>query len=163
MKKFTTNEKVAVGVSLVVAGIMFVFLAPNLIGNIFMGKNNQASLEESRPTDTSKLLKIQDTEIGAGVEARAGDMVSVKYTGKLLDGSVFDSSDAHGGEPIKFKLGSEQVIKGWDIGLLGMKVGGKRALLIAPELGYGERAIGPIPANSTLYFEVELVGVNLAE
>jgi FKBP-type peptidyl-prolyl cis-trans isomerase len=164
MKTLTQNEKIAVAVAIVAALAIFVLFAPNVIGSLFVANSNQGTL--SAPvvsTDTSKSLKVQDVVVGTGAEAQTGDAVQVKYIGKLMDGSVFDSTDAHGGKPIEFKLGVGQVIKGWDLGLVGMKVGGKRALLIAPELGYGAQVVGPIPANSTLYFEVELVGVNSAQ
>jgi FKBP-type peptidyl-prolyl cis-trans isomerase len=85
-------------------------------------------------------------------------MVSAHYVGTLANGTKFDSS-LDRGQPFEFSLGAGQVIKGWDIGIAGMKVGGVRKLVISPELGYGQQAIGPIPAGSTLTFEVQLVGV----
>lgn len=95
--------------------------------------------------------------------AKAGDVVSVNYTGKLVDGTVFDSNvDAQFGhvEAFIFPLGVGQVIAGWDEGIVGMKVGEKKTLTIAPEKGYGENAVGPIPANSTLVFDIELLAIN---
>ncbi len=104
-------------------------------------------------------LKIEDLNIGTGDEAVSGKQVSVHYTGTLTDGSKFDSS-LDRGQPFDFLLGAGQVIKGWDEGFAGMKVGGKRRLTVPPEMGYGERGFPPvIPANSTLIFEVELLGV----
>ncbi|MCK6551750.1 FKBP-type peptidyl-prolyl cis-trans isomerase [Myxococcota bacterium] len=104
-------------------------------------------------------MKIVDHEIGTGAEAKAGHTVSVHYTGTLINGSKFDSS-VDRGEPFVFKLGAGMVIKGWDQGIAGMKVGGKRRLEIEPALGYGARGFPPvIPANATLIFEVELLGV----
>lgn len=105
-------------------------------------------------------LKIQDIVIGPGREAKAGNVVAAHYTGTLENGTKFDSSYDRG-EPFAFILGSGQVIKGWDMGIEGMKIGGKRKFIIPPELAYGDRELGNglIPANSTLYFEVELLAV----
>ena len=95
---------------------------------------------------------------GAGDVAKAGDMVSVHYTGTLTNGSKFDSSRDRG-QPFSFPLGAGQVIKGWDEGVAGMKVGGQRKLIIPPTLGYGSQDMGVIPPNSTLNFDVELLSV----
>jgi FKBP-type peptidyl-prolyl cis-trans isomerase len=113
-----------------------------------------------KPTTTASGLKIYELKKGTGTVAKSGDQVKVHYTGWLTDGKKFDSS-VDRGEPIAFKLGAGQVIKGWDEGVAGMKVGQKRQLQIPPELGYGERgAGGVIPPNATLVFDVELVSVN---
>ena len=105
-------------------------------------------------------LIIEDIIIGEGEEAKDFNKVIVNYTGKLEDGSIFDSSLKPGRSPFTFTLGSGSVIKGWDLGVKGMKVGGKRKLTIPPELGYGSRgAGGVIPPNATLIFEVELIEV----
>jgi FKBP-type peptidyl-prolyl cis-trans isomerase FkpA len=104
-------------------------------------------------------LKYTDDKVGTGAEAQAGKTVTVHYTGWLLDGTKFDSSRDRN-QPFLFPLGGGQVIKGWDEGVAGMKIGGKRTLIIPPELGYGARgAGGVIPPNSTLKFEVELLDV----
>ena len=103
-------------------------------------------------------LKITDTAVGTGAEAVAGKKVMVHYTGTLDDGTKFDSS-LDRGTPFSFTLGAGQVIKGWDQGVLGMKIGGKRTLVIPSELGYGASGMGPIPANATLHFDVELLKV----
>ena len=104
-------------------------------------------------------LKIEDLEVGTGDEATAGRTVVVHYTGWLLDGTKFDSS-VDRGTPFEFRLGAGQVISGWDQGVEGMRVGGKRRLTIPPELAYGDRgAAGVIPPGATLVFEVELLEV----
>jgi peptidyl-prolyl cis-trans isomerase A (cyclophilin A) len=108
---------------------------------------------------TQSGLEYIEVEAGTGVQAEAGKTVSVHYTGKFQDGRVFDSSIPRG-EPINFKLGAGQVIKGWDEGIALMKVGGKAQLIIPSQLAYGDRgAGGVIPPNSTLVFDVELVAV----
>ena len=96
--------------------------------------------------------------MGTGTEAMAGDSVTVEYVGELTDGTVFDSTQSHG-QPFTFPLGKGQVIAGWDEGVLGMKVGGERVLVIPASLGYGAQAVGPIPANSTLVFDIKLDSV----
>lgn len=104
-------------------------------------------------------LQIEDLKVGTGAEAKAGQNVSVHYVGTLTNGSKFDSSRDRG-SPFEFRLGAGQVIKGWDQGVAGMKVGGLRKLTIPPDMGYGARGFPPvIPGNSTLVFEVELLGV----
>ena len=105
------------------------------------------------------MLQIEDQLVGNGPAAESGQTVSVHYTGTLPDGSKFDSS-LDRGRPFDFPLGGGRVIKGWEQGVLGMKVGGKRKLIIPPDLGYGPRGFPPvIPANATLHFEIELLGV----
>jgi peptidylprolyl isomerase len=113
---------------------------------------------ELKSITTPSGLKIEDIKVGSGAEAKPGNAISAHYTGTLVNGIKFDSS-LDRGEPLSFTLGVGQVIKGWDEGIAGMKVGGKRKLIIPPELAYGSRAIGSIPPNSTLIFEVELLGV----
>ena len=116
-------------------------------------------LEASTPTVTASGLGITDLAIGDGDEAISGKKVTVNYRGMLENGKEFDSSYGRG--PFSFSLGAGQVIKGWDEGVAGMKVGGKRKLTIPPDLGYGSRgAGGVIPPNATLIFEVELLEVN---
>lgn len=111
--------------------------------------------EEKLPTE----LVITDVVVGSGQEATPGSIVTVNYVGALPDGTVFDASANHG-QPFSFPLGAGQVIQGWDQGVAGMKVGGKRRLVIPPNLAYGNQAVGGvIPANATLLFEVELVSV----
>ncbi len=112
--------------------------------------------EESPTGPTS--LAVEDLVAGTGATAVAGDTVTVHYVGTLLNGTKFDSSyDA--GRPFTFKIGAGQVIAGWDQGVPGMKVGGKRRLTIPPSLGYGSQAVGPIPANSILRFDIDLLSI----
>jgi FKBP-type peptidyl-prolyl cis-trans isomerase len=120
---------------------------------------SQDSTQSADQIPTSDQLETKDTVVGTGATATAGQQVTVNYTGKLLDGTTFDSSLNPGRTPFTFTLGAGQVIAGWDQGVAGMKVGGTRILVIPPALGYGAQAVGSIPANSTLIFQVELLSV----
>ena len=102
-------------------------------------------------------LIIEDLKVGEGSEVVKYNIVTVNYTGWLTDGTKFDSSLNPGRSPFRFTVGGGQVIKGWDEGLLGMKVGGKRKLTIPPSMGYGNQDMGVIPSNSTLIFEIDLL------
>ncbi|MFN0122194.1 MAG: FKBP-type peptidyl-prolyl cis-trans isomerase [Blastocatellia bacterium] len=112
----------------------------------------------SQEITTDSGLKYIDIVVGTGPSPTPGETTVVHYTGTLTDGTKFDSS-VDRGQPFSFPIGMGRVIKGWDEGVMSMKVGGKRKLTIPPQLGYGARANGPIPANATLIFEVELLGV----
>lgn len=113
---------------------------------------------QTNKTTMENGLQIEDTKVGEGTEVKAGNTVTVHYTGTLTNGVKFDSS-LDRGTPFSFTIGQGQVIQGWEQGLLGMKVGGKRKLTIPASLGYGSQTIGGIPANSTLMFEIELLDV----
>ena len=134
-------------------------LALAVVAAVTAGPANAAN----QPVELPDGLKYTDTTVGTGATATAGHQVSVHYTGWLWQGgqkgAKFDSS-ADRGQPLNFSLGTGQVIKGWDEGVAGMKVGGKRTLIIPPDLAYGSRgAGGVIPPNATLMFDVELLGV----
>src|SRR3954471_19230331 len=141
-----------------VAALVFVSLTAPPVASIAAAQGAPGKMSEL-PSG----LKYTDTTVGTGAAATAGHKVTVHYTGWLYNngekGKKFDSS-VDRGEPFSFGLGAQQVIKGWDEGVAGMKVGGKRTLVIPPELGYGARgAGGAIPPNATLMFDVELLGV----
>jgi FKBP-type peptidyl-prolyl cis-trans isomerase FkpA len=136
-----------------------------LVYTTSQNKQSENNLSAAGLPDTSNLtttdtgLQYKDTSVGSGAEAKAGDTVSVHYTGWLTDGTKFDSS-VDRGQPFSFQLGAGRVIAGWDEGVAGMKVGGKRILVIPSNLGYGTSgAGGVIPPNATLIFEVELLDV----
>ena len=125
----------------------------------------QKPAEPTPPPAPQGKLEIKDIVVGKGEEAKDGDKVNVHYVGTLMDGKEFDASKKHGDNPFSFELGKGRVIKGWDEGVKGMKIGGKRQLTIPPHLAYGERGTpgGPIPPNATLKFEVELVSIGDAK
>ena len=123
-----------------------------LVFLVLIGCNNEEVIMENG-------LIIKDKLVGEGSVASKYSIVTVHYIGRLENGKTFDSSKQIGKEPIRFTLGAGQVIKGWDQGIIGMKVGGQRKLIIPPNLGYGDQDMGVIPPNSTLIFNVELIEV----
>ncbi|HVU06259.1 MAG TPA: FKBP-type peptidyl-prolyl cis-trans isomerase [Candidatus Paceibacterota bacterium] len=164
------REWIAVGVALVAATALFF---GGQIWSLFSGvaplqdQNGSQYASQAAATanattmqniSTTKGLEIYDEQVGSGATATAGKTITAHYVGTLTNGTKFDSS-VDRGQPFTFTLGAGQVIQGWDMGIQGMKVGGVRRLVIAPELAYGNRAIGPIPAGSTLIFEVQLLDV----
>ena len=128
---------------------------------LFSADNSAPTKVTGAPTKTPTGLEYWDLKVGSGTTAVKGKSVSVHYTGWLTSGKKFDSS-VDRNQPFGFTLGAGQVIPGWDQGVAGMKVGGKRQLRIPADLGYGARGTpgGPIPPNATLIFDVELLGVN---
>lgn len=157
---YMSNKKLQTGIAVAVSLItVFIFF-----GNSQFPSDAASTqvFDETQPAAVGALaaqggLVVQDEMVGAGDVARAGQVITVNYTGKLQNGMVFDSSI--GRSPFQFTLGAGEVIPGWDMGIQGMRVGGKRLLIVPASLAYGERAYGPIPANSTLIFEVTLLDV----
>lgn len=148
-----------VAIMAIIIGVMF-FGSKKMNDDTTTSQNTQntsSSAPRANATTTASGLKITDTTVGTGTEVKVGDTVTVKYTGTLADGTVFDSTAKQGGNPVSFPL--RNVIKGWQEGIPGMKVGGKRTLVIPPDLAYGNQAVGGIPTGSTLTFEIELLDV----
>ncbi len=148
----------SVGIVVIIIGIL-VLVSKSV--KVETPMDNSTPAPTSTPTATTvSQLKIEDEKVGTGAEAVAHKKVTVNYTGTLTDGTKFDSSLNPGRTPFSFNLGAGEVIKGWDQGVAGMKIGGKRKLIIPSELGYGAAGAPPaIPANATLVFEVELLKV----
>ena len=143
--------------------ILLASLAFTLTGcttnNSSVAGTSTENMNTSNPSPTTKEeLKIETLAEGSGSVTKNGDKITVNYLGKLQDGTQFDSSYDRG-TPFTFTLGTGSVITGWDVGLLGMKVGEKRKLTIPSDLGYGDDGYGPIPGKATLIFEVELLSV----
>ncbi len=154
MQKLNVNQWIAVAAGVLVVAF---FLFGGTIMNLFNPVTEQAVNTDASQTG----VKTVDVVQGQGAIAAVGDTVTVNYVGTLSSGKVFDSSIDRK-QPFTFQLGVGQVIRGWDEGVVGMRVGGKRTLTIAPDFGYGGQAVGPIPANSTLIFDVELLNVKSA-
>ena len=134
-------------------------LISNVNAAVQADNSDQTVLDNNQETKMTDKLVITDEKVGDGVGATAGKLVTVHYTGRLTNGTKFDSS-VDRNQPFRFMLGVGQVIKGWDDGVQGMKIGGKRKLVIPANMAYGERgAGGSIPPNSVLEFDVELLSV----
>lgn len=130
----------------------------NVVNAPIMEKNIEQKNNKSNENKNMQ-LEIKTTQEGTGErQVKNGDTISVHYTGRLLDGTKFDSS-LDRGVPFEFTVGAGMVIQGWEHGFIGAKVGEKRTLIIPAELGYGSRPSGPIPANSTLVFDIELISI----
>lgn len=151
---------IILGIVIIILVVGFYFLFPKNNSDKKIENNNM----QKNQTSNTKSFQIQGMKVeilkeGSGLEAKTGDNVFVHYVGTLESGVKFDSSIDRG-VPFDFVLGQNRVIQGWELGVLGMKIGEKRKLTIPPELGYGANAIGNIiPANSTLVFEVELLEI----
>jgi len=117
-----------------------------------------AYVEAADSKGNIKNMVVDDVKIGTGDAVEEGDTVAVHYVGTLQNGQEFDNSKKRG-EPFEFKVGKGMVIEGWEKGVIGMKVGGQRVLVIPPEMAYGEKGIGPIPGGATLVFSIELVEI----
>lgn len=150
MRHLNKNQWVAVSASFALLAYLL-FASP--IMNLF---NPPADNSEAQTLQTG--IVIEDIEGGEGLVAESGDTLTVHYVGTLSDGRVFDSS-LDRNIPFSFTLGTGEVIRGWDDGFSGMRVGGKRRLIVAPDYGYGPLGVGTIPPNSTLIFEVELLNI----
>jgi FKBP-type peptidyl-prolyl cis-trans isomerase len=164
-KEFQVNNGiwllVAIFGILVGAAIFFLSSTVGKSANTSSDQTQQAQTAQTpsqSAASSSGQLQVDDEKVGNGAEAKTGDTVSVNYIGTLENGTKFDSSYDRN-QPFSFTLGTGQVIKGWDQGIVGMKVGGKRKLTIPPDLAYGNQSVGNIPPNSTLVFEVELLEV----
>ncbi|OCB86843.1 FKBP-like protein [Sanghuangporus baumii] len=120
---------------------------------------NGAQKKKGELKETPGGLKMKDVKVGNGKAAKKGDLVSIRYIGKFMDGKVFDSNVKPKEKPLRFRLGRGEVIKGWDEGIVGMQTGGERLLIIPPNLGYGSRKQDGIPANSTLRFDCKLLAI----
>jgi FKBP-type peptidyl-prolyl cis-trans isomerase len=162
------NKTIILSVVFVVLAVVIIWGGAWYVGQMQTAQSQQDALSaqveaQQAAASQSQLmqnLKIEDVTVGTGAVAQAGDNVTVQYTGTLDDGSKFDSSYDHG-QAFTFPLGAGKVIKGWDLGVVGMRVGGKRNLTIPPELGYGGNGFPPvIPPNATLHFVIELVAVS---
>jgi len=160
------NKKSIILIIVIILGIIILgsifYSKKNIENNSFSNQQNQAvesnNIIESNNQNMNNLLK-ETLKEGTGIEAKNGDTVTVNYIGTLENGKKFDSS-LDGGVPFSFTLGAGQVIKGWDLGVLGMKVGEKRKLTIPADLAYGSDGIGNIiPPNATLIFEVDLLEI----
>lgn len=163
-----TQTGIAVALALTVV-IMF-FILPGLFPfnqpqqteqpSVLSSNTQEQTTVNNMPLENVTELIVADEVVGTGAAAEAGDSVTVNYVGALTNGTVFDASANHGTGGFTFALGAGQVIRGWDEGLVGMKEGGKRRLIIPPAYAYGDRGVGGvIPPNSTLVFQVELVKV----
>jgi FKBP-type peptidyl-prolyl cis-trans isomerase len=163
VRNFKKGQIVLTRILVGIASLAIIGLIIGAVVVVHGGSSTPTASSPSSPkvaasSSPSAGLVSTDEVVGTGATATTGNTISVNYTGTLTDGTKFDSSYDRN-QPFDFTLGGGQVIKGWDQGVVGMKVGGKRKLVIPPDLGYGATANGKIPANSTLIFEIELLNV----
>jgi FKBP-type peptidyl-prolyl cis-trans isomerase len=163
MQPITEEQKIQIGIGMTVLAVIaagyFLFIAPRADHPGRSKATTTPAITATPKPQGATEMKIEDTVVGTGDAVKNGDTVSVHYTGTLVDGKKFDSS-LDRNEPFSFVVGGGQVIQGWEEGLVGMQVGGKRKLTIPAEKGYGARGAGTIPPNATLIFEIELLKIN---
>lgn len=155
-----SKNKIITASLIIIFILAFYFLTK---GSVNTDVSDQTSIDLSQTMSTLSPssvteLQIEDIEIGTGSAVKSSDTVSVNYLGTFEDGTKFDSSYDRN-QSFEFQVGAGQVIQGWDQGLIGMQIGGKRKLTIPYQLAYGENGYGPIPAKATLIFEIELLGI----
>ena len=164
----TSTIIIAIIILIIIAVGVYLLVKPGAVANTNLQSQTPSLQSQAQSTASSSPtsyniqgMKIDILNQGSGVAAQNGDAVTVNYTGTLTDGTKFDSSLNPGRTPFQFTLGQNSVIQGWEMGVLGMKVGEKRRLTIPPELGYGAQgAGGVIPPNATLIFEIDLLAIN---
>lgn len=154
------QKKVLIGIAVLIAiGIIYTFASGKKEETMSQQDSTISNTSTNPSASASAGLKIEDLKVGTGSAVKSGDTITINYTGTLLDGTKFDSSYDRN-EPFQTQIGVGQVIKGWDEGVIGMQVGGKRRLTIPSDLGYGSQgAGGVIPPNATLIFELELLEI----
>ncbi len=154
------QKKIIIGIVVLIAvGITYTLISGKKDENMSTQNSNTPITSANPSASVSAELKIEDIKEGTGSAVKSGDTISINYSGTLLDGTKFDSSYDRG-QPFQTQIGVGQVIKGWDQGLIGMKVGGKRRLTIPPALAYGERGAGRvITPNATLVFDLKLLEI----
>jgi FKBP-type peptidyl-prolyl cis-trans isomerase len=165
MKKLSLKEWIGASVAIIFVAYMFFggAIMSAFRGSALSADTNTGAVNNSIQNNENNNMndvQVQDVTVGTGAPVGKGMLISVNYVLRLADGSLIqDSKQVNNGQPFQYIAGAGQLITGWERGVEGMKVGGKRVITIPPELGYGANAAGPIPANSTLVFEIEVVDV----
>lgn len=168
----TNSRNLIIGIAgvLIIGGIIYAVSMSKTSPEVTQTNTQQGQgAVQSTASTTAPQVQAQDVTVGTGAPATPNMVVSVLYVGKLADGTIFDSSEAHGNQPLIFQLGSQGLIPGFQIGVNGMKVGGERVMAIPATLGYGAQDVKDatgkiiIPANSTIQFDVKLVNVQTVE